>query len=78
MADSPYARAELEAIHQAFTDALAIAKERDERIPSSAVALRSRADNLRAVRDKILTTMPEVDRRNYPPVHDNGTRKKPR
>jgi len=67
MDESPYTRAELEAIHQAFTEAMADAKERDERMPSSAAALRARAENLLTIRNKLLALMPEVARRNYPP-----------
>jgi hypothetical protein len=62
-----FTRAEIEAIHAAFTEALATGKERDERMPSSADAFRARAENIRSVRDKILATMPHVNRRNYPP-----------
>ena len=67
MSDASYTRAELEAIHAAFTEATEIAMEREERMPSSAAAFRDRAQNILLVRNKLLATMPEVDRRNYPP-----------
>jgi hypothetical protein len=51
----------------AFTEALEIAKDREERMPSSAAAFRARAANILSVRDKILATLPEHHRRNYPP-----------
>lgn len=55
---------EADAIHAAFSEALASAKEREERMPSSAGALRERAANILRVRNKILATMPESVRRN--------------
>jgi hypothetical protein len=58
---------EVDAIHAAFSEALASAKEREERMPSSAAALRERAANILKVRNKFLATMPEAVRRNYPP-----------
>lgn len=67
MAEPLFSLAEVEAIHQAFTDALAIAKEREERMPSSAEALRARAANILSVRNKILATLSEQHRQNYPP-----------
>ncbi len=68
MADEPpFTLIEAEAIHQAFSDAMAEAKEREERMPSSAAALRARAENILRVRNKILAILPEHHRRNYPP-----------
>jgi hypothetical protein len=54
-------------IHATFTEAMEIAKERQERIPSSAAAPRDRAQNILSVRNKLLDLMPHVDRRNYAP-----------
>jgi hypothetical protein len=70
MEQPPFILPEVEAIHQAFTAALDSAKEREERMPSSAAAFRERAENLLRVRNKILATMPHVDRRNYPPCSE--------
>jgi hypothetical protein len=67
MEQSPYTLAEVEAIHAAFTEALESAKDRDERMPSSAAAFRARAENILSVRNKILATMPGIHRRNYQP-----------
>lgn len=64
---SLYTLAEVEAIHAAFTEALETAKDREERMPSSAAAFRARAENIKSVRNKILATLPERHRRNYPP-----------
>jgi hypothetical protein len=61
---------EVDAIHAAFSEALASAKEREERIPSSAAALRERVANILRVRNKILATMPESVRRDYPPYFE--------
>jgi hypothetical protein len=63
---------EADAIHAAFSEALASAKEREERMPSSAAALRARAENILRVRNKILATLPDHHRRNYPPYFDEG------
>jgi hypothetical protein len=65
--DPPFTLVEAEAIHQAFTEAMASAKEREVTMPSSAAALRARAENILRVRNKILATLPERHRRNYPP-----------
>ena len=67
MDQPPFTIIEAHAIHQAFTEALESAKEREERMPSSAAAFRERAENLLRVRDKILATLPEHQRQNYPP-----------
>jgi hypothetical protein len=64
---APFTLIEAEAIHQAFSEAMADAKEREERMPSSAEALRRRAANILSVRNKILATLPEHHRRNYQP-----------
>lgn len=61
---------EADAIHAAFSEALASAKEREERMPSSAAALRERAANILRVRNKILATMPQTVRQNYPPYFE--------
>ena len=44
MEDPPFTLIEANAIHEAFSDALAEAKEREDRMPSSAAALRARAE----------------------------------
>jgi hypothetical protein len=67
MEESPYTLPEVEAIHQAFTEALENAKDREERMPASAAALRARAEDILSVRNKILAKLPEHHRRNYPP-----------
>ena len=58
---------DLHAIHQAFEEAMASANVRDERMPSSAAAFRERAAIILSVRNKILATLPEKHRQNYPP-----------
>lgn len=67
MDDPPFTLTEAEAIHAAFTDAIASARERAERMPSSAEAYRLRAQNILSVRNKILATLPPEHRKNYPP-----------
>jgi hypothetical protein len=67
MSESPFTLPEVEAIHAAFTEALEAAKERDERMPSSAAAFRARAENILRVRNKLLATMDPRHRQNYPP-----------
>jgi hypothetical protein len=66
MDDSQFTLIEAHAIHQAFSEARAEVKEREERMPSSAEALRRRAANILAVRNEILATLPQHHRRNYP------------
>jgi hypothetical protein len=67
MGDPPFSLVEAEAIHHAFVDALAVANERDAKMPSSAAAFRAQAALILAVRNKILATLPPKHRRNYPP-----------
>jgi len=62
----PFTLIEMHAIHQAFEEAMASAKEREERMPSSAAAFRERAENLLGVRNKILARLPNPHRKNYP------------
>jgi hypothetical protein len=64
---------ELDAIHAAFSEALASAKEREERMPSAA-ALNERAANILRVRNEILATMPQSVRRNYPRISNKAGR----
>lgn len=59
MEEPPFTLIEMRAIDQAFEDAQAEAKDREERMPSSAAALRGRAENLIRVRKKILAALPE-------------------
>lgn len=66
MDEPPYSLEEVEALHHAFGEAMANAKEREATMPTSAECIRRRAANIRSVRDKLLGTMPHVDRRNYP------------
>ena len=66
MVEPPFSLIEAEAIHAAFTEALASAKEREELMPSSAAAFRARAANILTVRNKILATLPAHHRQNYP------------
>lgn len=56
---------ELHALHMAFLEAMADAKEREGKMPSSAEAIRAMAANLRSLKAKILATMPEEQARNY-------------
>jgi len=67
MGDPPFSLVEAEAIHHAFVDAMAIASERDAKMPSSAAAFRAQAALILSVRNKILATLPPRHRRNYPP-----------
>lgn len=50
----------------------AMAKEREEKMPSSASALLRQAAKLYAVREKILDRLPEELRRTYPPRKGYG------
>ena len=61
-----YTLEELNALQTVLCATIERADRRAERMPASAEAIRRRAANIRSVRDKILATMPEVDRRNYP------------
>lgn len=54
------------AVHAAMIEAAHQAKERKEKMPTSATALESHAADLRVVRDKILAQLPEEQRRAYP------------
>ncbi|HJP59953.1 MAG TPA: hypothetical protein VJ865_08135, partial [Gemmatimonadaceae bacterium] len=66
MGESSFSLIEVEAIHHAFVDAMAVANERDATMPSSAAAFRAQAALILAVRNKILATLPPKHRRNYP------------
>ena len=68
MGDLQFSLVEAEAIHHAFVDAMAIATERDEKMPSSAAAFRAQAALILSVRNKILATLPPRHRQNYPPL----------
>jgi hypothetical protein len=66
MADpQPFDRLDLQAVHHAMVDAEHQAGERQEKMPSSANALRIHAARLRTVREKLLERLPER-RRYYP------------
>ena len=67
MSESSFSLVEAEAIHNAFVDAMAVAKEREPTMPSSAAAFRAQAAMILSVRNKILATLPPHHRRNYPP-----------
>jgi hypothetical protein len=54
------------AVNHAMIWAQDEAKEREERMPTSAEAIRKHAAELKVVRDKILSVLPESVRRNYP------------
>jgi hypothetical protein len=56
---------------------MAVAKERDGRMLSSAAEMLERARNIIAVRYKILAAMADVDRRNYPPYEMRNTEQGP-
>ena len=68
MGEPPFSLVEAEAIHHAFVDAMAIARERDDKMPSSAAAFRAQAELILSVRNKILATLPPRHRQNYPPL----------
>ena len=67
MGESSFSLVEAEAVHHAFVDAMAIARERDATMPSSAAAFRAQAAVILTVRNKILAMLPPQHRRNYPP-----------
>lgn len=56
---------DVHAVHRAMIEARSQAKEREERMPSSAQALNGHADQLQAVLEKLLELMP--DQRQYYP-----------
>lgn len=64
MPQPPFDRMDLHAVHRAMYEAEHQAKEREERMPSSAKAFRDLAAQLRIVREKLLERMPE-ERQNY-------------
>lgn len=67
MDDPPFTLIEAHAIHHAFTEAMEDAKQREGTSPTSAAAIRAIAANILTVRNKILATLPEHHRKNYPP-----------
>ena len=70
MSKPEFSITDVEAVHQAFNEAIASAQSREGKMPSSAAAFRARAQNLLNLRNKLLELMPEIDRRNYPPYAD--------
>ena len=62
-----FTRTDAHAVHHALLNAEALAREREEKMPSSASALLAHAAELYAVREKILDRLPEEIRRTYPP-----------
>lgn len=61
-----FTRTDAHAVNHAMLNARATARERDDRMPSSATAFDRQADDLKVVRDKILARLPEEVHRNYP------------
>lgn len=59
-------RNDVHAVHMAMVESAHQASERDEKMPSSALALRAHAAALRVVREKILDRLPPEVRRYYP------------
>lgn len=58
--------ADANAVHHASQEALHQAGEREERMPTAAKVLRSHAERLKIVRDKILDRLPPEIRKAYP------------
>lgn len=63
--EPPFDKMDLNAVNHAMRNMEAMAKEREERMPSSAEAFRGFAAQLRIVREKLLNRMPD-QRRFYP------------
>jgi hypothetical protein len=57
--------ADAHAAHRAMIEAEHQAREREEKMPSSAKTIAGHAAELRILRDKILDLLPEQQRRNY-------------
>jgi hypothetical protein len=62
-----FTRIDAHAVHSAMLNAEAEAKERQEKMPSSASALFRHATELYTVREKILDRLPKEVRNAYPP-----------
>jgi len=62
-----FTRIDAHAVHSAMVSAAAEAKEREEKMPSSASALLRHAADLYTVREKILDRLPKQVRDAYPP-----------
>jgi len=61
VADYPLTSSDAHTVHHAFQVAYADAEERERKgMASSAEAVRAEAANLKQLRDKILSTMPEL------------------
>lgn len=58
-------RNDAHAVHMAMVEAKHQAEEREEKMPSSANALRTHAARLRIVREKILDRLPPEVRKDY-------------
>lgn len=65
MAETPFTLTDAHAAHRAMLEAENQAKEREEKMPSSAKAMHGHAAQLRILRDKILERLPEEQRRSY-------------
>lgn len=77
MDNPPFTLTEAHAIHHAFTEAMEDAKSREGTSPTSAAAIRAIAANILSVRDKILATLPEHHRKNYPPLQIRVEERRP-
>jgi hypothetical protein len=63
--EPPFDGLDLHAVNHAMLNMEAEAKSREERMPSSAEAMRRFAARLRIVREKLLNRLPD-ERKNYP------------
>jgi hypothetical protein len=60
-----FTHADAHAVNHAMVWAEDEARDREERTPSSAEAIRKHVSELKTVRDKILSLLPESVRQNY-------------
>ncbi len=60
-----FTQTDVHAVNHAMVWARDEANEREERMPTSAEAIRKHAAELKVVRDKILSVLPESVSRNY-------------
>jgi hypothetical protein len=65
MRKEPFTRTDAHAVHRAMIEAEHQARERAEKMPSSANVLRTHAAELRVVREKILDELPPEARLPY-------------
>ena len=65
-----FTRLDAHAVNRAMIEAQHQADERKNKMPSSANALRMHAQELHAVREKILDRLPPEVRATYPPIRN--------